>query len=161
MQGHFKRPPSASSICQEAYQPDLALCGEKALAVNSYNKTSKVVSFSDADVWYTPYARSPSPRTKSSHIVFSSIVKGYKSPEKISSCGDHEEDAYFMPANSPTDFKNEDVDLEWKGPERPKSSLSVMSSQRPVSGRKGLRKGRPTSALSQLSRAETSLSDPM
>ena len=159
MQGHYKRPPSANATCRDAYQPDLALCGEKALAVNSYNRTSKVVSFNDEDVWYTPYARSPSPRTKSSHIVYSSIVKGYKSPEQIGSSGDFDEDAYYMPANSPINLENEAVDLDRRSPERPKSR-SVMSSQRQVSGRKGLRKGRPTSALAEF-RTETSLSDAM
>ena len=155
MQGRYKRPLSATSTCRDAYQPDLALCGEKAFAVNSYSRTSKVVSFNNEDMWYTPYARSPSPRTKSSHIVYSSIVKGYKPPEQIVSSGDFDEDAYFMPANSPTNLENEEVDFGRRSPERPKSQP-----QRPASGRKGLRKGRPTSALRE-PRTETPISDTM
>lgn len=157
MQGKFRLPQPANSVCRDIYQPDLALFGEKALAVNSYNRSSRVVSFNEAAV-YTPYARTPSPRNKSSNVIWSSSLKGYHS---LTGSQDGSQRVYFGPSSSAADFGNEACDADGNPLNRPQSRKSV-TSQRPLSGRRGLRKGRPTSSHSdveQLSREESFISE--
>ena len=153
MQG---RPPSGSSVCRNAYQPDLTLFGERALAVNSLSRPSSVLSYERAV--YTPYARSPSPRRKNNSSIYSSFVKGYSSPTQDNSSPtqslDDGQGMYYTPANSPAEFEIEGFD-------RPASRQM----KRPVSGQKGLRKGRPQSGRANLeqefdrSRVQSALSD--